>query len=164
MGKKFLSPPRHALDIHSHRAVVKAVNALKNGKITDAKGNVIGIIHYADGNTVFEITAGDDDTWPPTELDPTQALGAGNWRYVSTGNPLFTTGLKDLVTGMVLTANRGLWRTLKPIPAQTSDTPPKYNVPQWPPPGTSGAVSGSPLQGDLDGTGALWFYFGDIQC
>lgn len=54
---KFLEEPKHALDIHSQRRVVKKLNALLNSQITDEKGNVIGTVEIADGNTVFKLKA-----------------------------------------------------------------------------------------------------------
>lgn len=52
---KFIEPPRHALDMKFHRDVLKKLNALLNGVITDQNGNNIGRILYADGSTSFQL-------------------------------------------------------------------------------------------------------------
>ncbi len=54
---KFIPAPKHAFDLKQQKALTKAVNALKNATITDANGNVIGQVLFADGNTVFQINA-----------------------------------------------------------------------------------------------------------
>jgi hypothetical protein len=52
---KFVGQPKHALDIHFQKRVGKKLDALLNGQIVDDRGNVIGTIQYADGNTIFKL-------------------------------------------------------------------------------------------------------------
>lgn len=156
MKKKFLNPPKHAFDINSQREVVKHLNALKNGKIVDLKGKVIGDIYYADGNTVWSLQSSGGIQWqsPNKELDPTVSVSANTLVYLSPQNPLCTVGLVDLVAGTTLRATAGVWLCMKDCPAKTSSG---YNVPQDPIPGYNiSAPSGTPLKGDADGTNVYW--------
>lgn len=168
-GKKFLPPPRHALDIHSHRAVVKAINALKNGKITDKNGNVIGIIHYADGNTVWQLSSsGGGKFWmyeDHREGDPTFPYAADTFMFLSDNNPLVTTGMIDLVSGLRAFSKPGFWQVgSNNVPAQVVVSGvTKWNVPVYPYPGATGTPTGSPLKGDLD-LGQFWIYHGQLVC
>ncbi len=54
--KKYVSMPRHALDIKAHRECVQAVNALLNNKVVVGSESV-GRIHNSDSNTVIELPA-----------------------------------------------------------------------------------------------------------
>lgn len=67
-SSKFVGQPRHALDIHFHKRVGKKLDALLNAQILDEKGNVIGNVEYADGNTIFKFKS-------------TQAAGGGTQRF-----------------------------------------------------------------------------------
>jgi hypothetical protein len=97
---------------------------------------------------------------PYKELDPTVAVAVGTFVYLSPGNPLVTTGLTDLVSGLVVNAPAGIWQAAQNVPAQvTVSSVVKYNVPQIPYPGASGATpSGTPLKGDLDGANVFWIF------
>jgi len=98
------------------------------------------------GSTWVQIGGGMD--WQsPKELDPTVAVAAGTFVYV-------TTGLVDLVLGTLTTARPGIWQAVQAVPAKTAAG--KYNVPQVPLPGAGSAPSGSPLKGDADGTNVFW--------
>jgi hypothetical protein len=156
--KKFARLPRHALDHASHLDVAKKLNAMRNGKITDEKGNVIGNILYADGNTIWQVAAGGLGNLhfqqPDIELDPTIAVEQWTIVNVSPSNPIATTGLKDLVTGIVTNAPTGYWVAVVAIPAQTG-TPPAYNVP-FMPPSVAWVSSPGSQKGDLDQPGILW--------
>lgn len=92
----------------------------------------------------------------PKELDPTVAVSKDTFVYISPLNPLVTTGLTDIDLGVPVKALPGIWQAAQDVPAQTSDTPPQYNVPQIPYPGGGSAPVGTPLKGDLDGTGVYW--------
>lgn len=61
-GKKFVGMPKHPLDFKHQKRVAKKLDSLLNGKLIDGKGNPIGKIHYADGNTIFEISGGTTTT------------------------------------------------------------------------------------------------------
>lgn len=77
--KKFLDDPKHALDIHSQKHVVKKLNALLNSQITDEKGNVIGNVLVADGNVVFKFAASSGGAGSVKgEWDPTVAYSTGD--------------------------------------------------------------------------------------
>ena len=89
---------------------------------------------------------------PKKELDPTESVSKGTLVYVSPMNPLATTGLIDLVTSALTTAQPGIWYSLKDIPAQTG-TPPSYNVPQIAP---QAVPTGTPLAGDIDSDTLFW--------
>ena len=94
---------------------------------------------------------------PYKELDPSIAVSKDTLVYISPKNPLVTDGMKDKVTGTVLFATPGIWLAIPDVPAQTSDTPPKFNVPQDPPPGSNvSAPTGTPLKGDADASGVYW--------
>lgn len=56
-NKKFIEPPRHFADLGFLRRVWGKLNALLNARIVDQKGNVIGDVLYADGNTLYRLTA-----------------------------------------------------------------------------------------------------------
>lgn len=101
---------------------------------------------------------------PNRELDPTVAIpwnGAGTWVYVSPYNPLVLTGMLDLVSGDNTACLAGWYQTLQAVPAQVVNPSGKpagtyYNVPK---PAAKGAVTGTPLKGDLDkGTGNEPFF------
>lgn len=93
----------------------------------------------------------------PKELDPTVAVAAGTFVYISPGNPLVTSGLMDLVALRTIASPPGIWQAIKSVPAQvTVSGVVKYNVPQLPYPGATGATSGTPLKGDLDGPNLFW--------
>jgi hypothetical protein len=106
------------------------------------------------GSTWVQIGGGGMDWQSPKELDPTVAVAAGTFVYVSPKNPLVTTGLVDLVLGTLTTARPGIWQAVQAVSAKT--TAGKYNVPQVPLPGAGSAPSGSPLKGDADGTNVFW--------
>ena len=89
---------------------------------------------------------------PKKELDPTESVSKCTLVYVSPMNPLATTGLIDLVTSALTTAQPGIWYSLKDIPAQTG-TPPSYNVPQIAP---QAVPTGTPLAGDIDSDTLFW--------
>jgi hypothetical protein len=89
------------------------------------------------------------------ELDPTLTYSAGKAAYVSPQSALATTGLMDLVAGVVTTVAPGTWLCVKNVPAQTTVAGVvKYNVPQ--PVTQLGAPAGSPLKGDADNAAVFW--------
>jgi hypothetical protein len=89
------------------------------------------------------------------ELDPTLTYSAGKAAYVSPQSALATTGLMDLVAGVVTTVAPGTWLCVKNVPAQTTVAGVvKYNVPQPVP--QLGAPAGSPLKGDADNANLFW--------
>ena len=95
----------------------------------------------------------------PAELDPTVAVAANTVVYLSPGNPLVTTGLKDLVAGAVIKSLAGLWVAKMAVPAQVTIAGTVcYNVPQLPYPGAPGTPAGTPLAGDLDGANVFWVF------
>ena len=95
----------------------------------------------------------------PAELDPTVAVAANTVVYLSPGNPLVTTGLKDLVAGAVIKSLAGLWVAKMAVPAQVTIAGTVcYNVPQLPYPGAPGTPAGTPLAGDLDGATVFWVF------
>ena len=97
---------------------------------------------------------GGGDSWPPTELDTTVAHAIGDRVYISPGNILVTTGMIDLDSNVLTVALPGIWRAVTAVPAAVSS---KYNVPQLPLPGASGAVpTGTPMKGDADGAQVHW--------
>jgi hypothetical protein len=123
-----------------------------------------GILAYQK-NPVF---GGGPGGWPwmyPTHVegDSTQFYGKGYCMYISAGSSLISTGMMDLVLNANATACQGVWLAMQDVPAQTSDTPPKWNVPQFPLPITPATPTGSPLKGDLDNPALLWFYMGDVS-
>ena len=81
-GKKFAAIPRHALDLHAQRDIARKLNALCNGQIKDATGKTIGEIHYADGNTVFEISVSSSGG-AVNEYNPDRPYVAGEMFKVS---------------------------------------------------------------------------------
>lgn len=87
---------------------------------------------------------------PNKELDPTVAVAAGTWVFISLNNPLAQTGLIDLISDVTIIAQPGIWVALQSVPATSGG---KYNVPAEP---TPGIVSGSPLSGDLDSANMFW--------
>lgn len=95
------------------------------------------------------------DRWqkPYKELDPTVAVTEGTWVYISPSNDLVLTGYTDPTGGAGTKAYPGIWEAAQDVPP-TDGT--NYNVPQTDYPGATGTPSGSPLQGDLDGTGVYW--------
>lgn len=97
------------------------------------------------------------------EGDPTLPYDADTFMYLSINNSLVVTGMIDVVSGLTAFSKPGYWQAAQNVPPQTSDTPPKYNVPVFPYPGATGTPTGSPLMGDLD-LGQFWFYWGNIQC
>jgi hypothetical protein len=108
-----------------------------------------------------QISSGLNWQKPHKELDPTVAVAAGTFVYISPANPLVTTGLTDLVLNTPMTAMPGIWMALKNVPAQTTVSGTvEYNMPQ---PLTAGATSGSPLQGDADNAAAFWIPWADIM-
>ena len=95
----------------------------------------------------------------PVELNPAVGVAANTVIYLSPGNSLVTTGLKDLVSGSVIKALAGLWVAKQAVPAQvTISGTVCYNVPQLPYPGATGTPSGTPLKGDLDGPNLFWVF------
>ena len=85
--KKFAPLPRHAFDYHSHKSVAKKLNALLNGKITDSNGNVVGVIHYADGNTIWQIPPGGGVNLAITgEYDPNRTYSLNQVAIISMGS------------------------------------------------------------------------------
>lgn len=73
-SKKFIEPPRHALDFKFHKRVHKKLNALLNARIVDENGNVIGTVDYGDGGTLFRFTASaGGGLYIAGEYDPTQS-------------------------------------------------------------------------------------------
>jgi hypothetical protein len=97
---------------------------------------------------------GQGDSWPPSELDASLSYNVGDWVYISPANPLATSGMMDLVLGIVVAAPAGLWRANRPVPASVVVSGiAKYNVPQLP---TPGSVSGTPYSGDLDNPNVFW--------
>ena len=155
-----------------------------NGKIVDATGNSAGAIHYADGNTVWEINLGGGFNWqkPNKELDWRVAVPKDTFVYVSPMSGLVTAGMKDLISGSLVNACDGIWQANVDVPAMvTVGGVNLYNVPVFPYiagataiggttflPGTT-APTGTPLIGDLDlvdtGTGnptIFWIYWGQV--
>jgi len=57
-ASKFVDPPRNLFDRHFQKQVRLKLNALLNGQIQDERGNIIGTIDYAAGNTLFKLTSG----------------------------------------------------------------------------------------------------------
>lgn len=51
---KFVEEPRHALDMRFQKKMRRRLNGLLNAQIQDDRGNVIGTVDYADGNTIFK--------------------------------------------------------------------------------------------------------------
>jgi hypothetical protein len=91
------------------------------------------------------------------EYDPTLPYSAGKFMTISPKNALVTAGMTDLVLGTVIKSPPGIWQAAQNVPAQTTDSPPKVNVPQMPLPGAAGAVpTGTPLKGDYDGANVFW--------
>jgi hypothetical protein len=95
----------------------------------------------------------------PKELDPTVAVKAGTFVYISAGNALVTTGLTDLVTNTVLKTCPGIWQAVQDVPAEVAGSG-KYNVPQQLENITSTDVAGvcaQHLQTDIaDADGLFW--------
>ena len=100
---------------------------------------------------------------PYVELDPTIAVAQWTIVCVSPTNPIATTGLKDLVSGLTVNAQTGFWVAAVNIPAQTGDTPPKYNVPVMPP-SVAWVSSPGSQKGDLDQPGILWLPLPRMVC
>ena len=98
------------------------------------------------------------------EGDPTLPYDADTFMYLSVNNPLVITGMIDVVSGLTAFSKPGYWQAAQNVPPQTSDTPPKYNVPVFPYPGATGTPTGSPLKGDLDVPGLFWIFWGNVQC
>lgn len=82
-GKKFVEPPKHPMSLRHQREVASKLNALLNGIIVDDTGNRIGVIHYADGNTVFEFRQGKGGSYQG-EYDQTKSYAAGDTFKIST--------------------------------------------------------------------------------
>lgn len=96
------------------------------------------------------------------ELDPTLPYSKGRLAYISPANPLVTTGMKDAISGLVVQAFQGIYEAVVDVPPQTTDTPPKYNVPL--PQVPQGAVSGTPLKGDFDSPTIFWRRWPQDSC
>jgi hypothetical protein len=105
---------------------------------------------------IIESTArgGGGTTSPvPTELDPTVATRAGDWKFVSPNNPLATIGLTDIDVATTLKAAAGLWICLKDVAAKSGSN---YRVPKDPVTAIATVPGGSPLAGALEASTSYW--------
>lgn len=99
------------------------------------------------------------------EGDPTLPYDADTFMFLSANNPLVTTGMIDLESGLRAFSKPGFWQVgSNNVPAQVVVSGvTKYNVPVFPYPGATGTPTGSPLMGDLD-LGQKWIYHGQLVC
>lgn len=138
-GKKFVGPPKGIFDLGHKKRVAKKLDALLNGVIKDSIGNIVGKIHYADGNTVFEIFPQQSGIRfaDPIENDTGIAHAKGEVIHLQSSSFLVTTGYKlpSAPTGDTIKAKAGKWIALQDVPAiQNISGTDCYNVPQWPMP------------------------------
>ena len=101
----------------------------------------------------------------PRECNPAVAVPKDTFVFISSDNPLVTTGIVDLASGTLTTAQPGFWQAAVAVPAQvTVSGVVKYNVPQFPYPGDTGYDAGPPVFGDLDDADIFWIYWGALNC
>jgi hypothetical protein len=98
---------------------------------------------------------------PNLELDPTLAVPKWTFVYISPLNPIVTTGMLDLVTGELTSAQPGTWQAKVNIPAQAVNPAGKpagtyFNVPAVVTRADQAVPTGTPLEGDLDSAMLLW--------
>jgi len=101
----------------------------------------------------------------PRECNPAVTVPKDTFVFISSDNPLVTTGIVDLVSGTLTKAQPGFWQAAQAVPAQvTISSVVKYNVPQYPYPGDTGYDAGPPVSGDLDDEDIYWIYWGALNC
>lgn len=89
---KVIRPPRTIFDLPALQAMAAAINALRNGRIVDGNGNVIGQLFCAEGNTVFQIlaAAGDLREFKITAVSTADYFVAQIWDGSSLGGVDYT--------------------------------------------------------------------------
>lgn len=166
LAKKFLDAPKHALDLKHQKKLTQKVNSLLNGMIVDEKGNAIGQILYAEGNTVFQIWAGTNG-WhfeDKIEVNPARGYQPQTVIHIQETDSLVTTGIRDAANliahpdgsvGSPIKSCAGFWVSTRSVPAkQTVDSKDFWNLPQYPLPNPS----------NLDDEKNYWIYLGEMNC
>lgn len=116
---KFLAAPRHALDLKFHKAVREKVNALLNAQIVDEKGNIIGTVKYADGNTVFQFKAAGGSTSIKGQWDPAVSYDKGVIVFFTPDGDYASTfyALQDVPAGVSPDTGAPYWASFPNSPA-----------------------------------------------
>ena len=154
--------------------LTKLLRAAKMSALKEVKviGGVAKLQPGTDG-TVLVITpplgvgGGGGFIWqsPNKELNPLVAVPKDTFVFISSDNPLVTTGIVDLASGTLTKAQPGFWQATQAVPAQvTISNVVEYNVPQYPYPGDTGYDAGPPVSGDLDDADIFWIYWGALNC
>jgi len=113
---KFVGKPRHAVDLRFQKKVGRRLDALLNAQIQDERGNVIGSVHYADGNTIYKFKSSTDNTstsaFAITEIGHEDYFVARQLSNVrlnpETGAPVADVGSTDIKIAKVVNVRRSI--------------------------------------------------------